>query len=262
MSTIGADGRRGCDEGTNNPVTWVTYRCLAMWIREVIPRGRGCHLVMRRGSLTGLAEECAILTGVSGEDSLAFFPPGPVRDHTARNQTPDLLLPGCPTTPQDVRARCDLAYDGEEGKPMHRKGQLPTSLFRTISLAAIVVLIVAAAAIPAFAQNSVPPTAVQAAKMPQYASRLAHSLKRMPAPKSQVFARATKHRGPLDPSDIYDNGPINGNTDAWDINFGFIVSDSFTIANDQYADYRHEFRRVAVCRRHADLGRGVDYLGR
>ena len=34
-------------------------------------------------------------------------------------------------------------------------------------------------------------------------------------------------------SDIYDNGPINGNTDAWTINFGFIVSDSFTIANDQ-----------------------------
>ncbi len=116
---------------------------------------------------------------------------------------------------------------------MHCKGQFPTSLFRTIFLAAIVIFIVAAAAIPAFAQNSVPPTAVQAAKMPQYASRLAHPLKRMPAPKSQVFARATKHRGPLDPSDIYDNGPINGNTDAWTINFGFIVSDSFTIANDQ-----------------------------
>jgi len=24
--------------------------------------------------------------------------------------------------------------------------------------------------------------------------------------------------------DIYNNGPINGNTDAWTINFGFIVS--------------------------------------
>jgi hypothetical protein len=28
---------------------------------------------------------------------------------------------------------------------------------------------------------------------------------------------------------IYDNGPINGNTDAWTINFGFIVSDTFNI---------------------------------
>lgn len=26
----------------------------------------------------------------------------------------------------------------------------------------------------------------------------------------------------------YDNGPINGNTDAWTINFGFAISDSFT----------------------------------
>jgi len=26
---------------------------------------------------------------------------------------------------------------------------------------------------------------------------------------------------------LYDNGPVNGNTDAWTINFGFVVSDSF-----------------------------------
>jgi len=30
-------------------------------------------------------------------------------------------------------------------------------------------------------------------------------------------------------SDIYDNGPTNGTTDAWTINSGFTVSDSFTI---------------------------------
>ena len=29
---------------------------------------------------------------------------------------------------------------------------------------------------------------------------------------------------------VYDNGPINGTTDAWTINFGFIVSDTFTVA--------------------------------
>src|ERR1019366_7443468 len=27
---------------------------------------------------------------------------------------------------------------------------------------------------------------------------------------------------------LYDNGPFNGTTDAWTINFGFTVSDSFT----------------------------------
>jgi hypothetical protein len=116
---------------------------------------------------------------------------------------------------------------------MHRKGQGLSSPLRTISLAIIAVFVITLALIPASAQNSVPPTAVQAAKMPQFASRLAHPAKRLLPPKSQVFARAKTHRGPLDSSDIYDNGPINGNTDAWSINFGFIVSDSFTITNDQ-----------------------------
>jgi uncharacterized repeat protein (TIGR03803 family) len=40
------------------------------------------------------------------------------------------------------------------------------------------------------------------------------------------------HRGPLQANDIYDNGPINGNTDAWTINFGFVVSDTFTVPSD------------------------------
>ena len=30
---------------------------------------------------------------------------------------------------------------------------------------------------------------------------------------------------------IYDNGPINGTTDAWTINSGFVVSDTLTIAS-------------------------------
>ena len=31
---------------------------------------------------------------------------------------------------------------------------------------------------------------------------------------------------------VYSNGPINGNTDAWTINFGFIVSDTFNVSNN------------------------------
>jgi hypothetical protein len=26
---------------------------------------------------------------------------------------------------------------------------------------------------------------------------------------------------------LYENGPVNGTTDAWTINFGYVVSDSF-----------------------------------
>ena len=114
---------------------------------------------------------------------------------------------------------------------MHSQGQSSIPVFRMISLVAIAMLMIAIA-VPLFGQNSVPPTAVQAAKMPQFASRLAHPARRMTPPKSQVFAGASKHRRPLDSNDIYDNGPINGNTDAWTIGFGFIVSDTFTVASD------------------------------
>ncbi len=31
---------------------------------------------------------------------------------------------------------------------------------------------------------------------------------------------------------VYNNGAINGNTDAWTVNFGFIVSDTFNVANN------------------------------
>jgi len=30
---------------------------------------------------------------------------------------------------------------------------------------------------------------------------------------------------------LYQNGTVNGTTDAWTINFGFVVSDTFTLAN-------------------------------
>jgi len=130
---------------------------------------------------------------------------------------------------------------------MHGKAHLHSSRFglnwspANVALAILLALLfliflflfLSLTAQPALGQNSVPPTAVQAAKMPQYAWRLAHPAKRVPPPKSQVFARAAKHLRPLDSSDIYDNGPIDGNTDAWTINFGFIVSDSFTLASDQ-----------------------------
>ena len=33
-------------------------------------------------------------------------------------------------------------------------------------------------------------------------------------------------------NDIYDNGPTNGTVDAWTINFGFIVSDTFTLGSN------------------------------
>jgi len=114
---------------------------------------------------------------------------------------------------------------------MQSQARSLTSLFRTISFVAIATLVTMLPTVPAGAQNSVPPTAVQAAKMPQFASKLGRPVKRPSSPTSPALARARMHRGPLDSNDIYDNGPTNGNTDAWTINFGYITSDSFNVAN-------------------------------
>ncbi|MGA2905648.1 MAG: choice-of-anchor tandem repeat GloVer-containing protein [Candidatus Korobacteraceae bacterium] len=142
---------------------------------------------------------------------------------------------------------------------MQGKEQSLSSLFRTISLAAIAALVMAAAIVSAWAQNTVPPTAVQAAKMPQFVSRLAHhGQAASPANASRVVrpaklgasrrsapqACSQKQAGWIPEDDgFYNNGPTNGTTDAWTINFGFVTSDSFpggTIAGAAFAMWLNE----------------------
>ncbi len=98
-------------------------------------------------------------------------------------------------------------------------------LFRILVLLGVAALLITSAALPTLAQNSVPPTAVQAARMPEFASKL-H------APVGGAHLVRSPHgRTPASPQGqtLYDNGPYNGTTDAWIINFGFAVSDSFTV---------------------------------
>jgi uncharacterized repeat protein (TIGR03803 family) len=94
-------------------------------------------------------------------------------------------------------------------------------------MAALAIAIVfAVAAVPAVAQNAVPPAARQAATDPAFAARLADQAAAQKASKARRVApsrRALPQYG-----NLYDNGPYNGNTDAWEINFGFSTSDSFT----------------------------------
>src|SRR5664280_2190784 len=113
---------------------------------------------------------------------------------------------------------------------MPSKQQSSSSLSRTIEVAATATLVVAIlfalAAVPALAQTAVPPTARQAAADPAFAARLARQVPAHPATKSRALIRSRK-ASPQDQT-LYDNGPYNGTTDAWVINFGFTVSDSFT----------------------------------
>jgi len=76
------------------------------------------------------------------------------------------------------------------------------------------------------AQNAVPPTAREAATMPAFASRLhPRAVGKSSAPPS-----ARRRLGSPQDQVIYENGPVNGTTDAWTINFGYVVSDSLTLA--------------------------------
>jgi len=118
---------------------------------------------------------------------------------------------------------------------MQLSAQGLTSLFRTIVVVAVAAVVMTAT--PSIsAQNSVPPTARQAATMPQFAAKLARGASRVSPPaaprasyKRPADALARRNRGWMPGgNDLYDNGPINGTTDAWTINFGFVVSDSFT----------------------------------
>jgi uncharacterized repeat protein (TIGR03803 family) len=71
--------------------------------------------------------------------------------------------------------------------------------------------------------------------MPQFARRLAPpahqpASRTNPAPVRQG-SRSGPPQGP-----IYDNGPINGNVDAWTINFGYVTSDTITVGSGSGVD--------------------------
>jgi len=103
-------------------------------------------------------------------------------------------------------------------------------LFSNIVLSALAALLLASAALPMRAQNAVPLTARQAATMPQVAARLTHPAS--PASRlNPALVRQASRRGSGGANELYDNGPRNGTTDAWTINFGFATSNTFTVSS-------------------------------
>ena len=113
---------------------------------------------------------------------------------------------------------------------MPGKPQFCDSLFRMILCAATVVLVIALTVIPAFAQNLVPPTARQAAASPAFASRL-HASTSPASRKRRPSAPACSGRASPQGQVLYENGPLNGTYDAFTINFGYVVSNSFTLGS-------------------------------
>ena len=145
---------------------------------------------------------------------------------------------------------------------MHSKGQLFISLFRAIVFGGNRCIDDhAGAVLPAYAQNSVPPTAVQAAKMPQFASRLAiqpsdcrrPSLQRLRA-QSRIAARSTATTSTTTAPSTATPTPGRSTSDS-----------SPAIPSTRGRPdrrHRHDLRRLAVSRRHRDLGRDLHHLRR
>jgi hypothetical protein len=109
---------------------------------------------------------------------------------------------------------------------MRGKSQLRNSILWTISIAVAVGLLVLLAAVPAWTQNPVPPTAREAAASPAFAAKLHPStppVTNKPQGAAHVRSGRTLPQGGV----VYENGPVNGTTNAWAINFGYIVSDTF-----------------------------------
>jgi uncharacterized repeat protein (TIGR03803 family) len=101
-------------------------------------------------------------------------------------------------------------------------------------------LYVALTAQAAQGQTAVPRTARQAATMPKFAAKLRAAAAQNGSKIEHRYHLQGGYRNPLRsrqggslPTDdvVYTNGPINGTTDAWTINLGFIVSDTFTVPN-------------------------------
>ena len=111
---------------------------------------------------------------------------------------------------------------------MHSKSQSHDSVLSIVLVAAAVGLFVLSAVVSAKSQSVVPRTAREAAQMPEFAQKLAR--RGMPQNAGKSPSSASKSRGRHgSPQDqvIYENGPVNGTTDAWTINFGYVLSDTF-----------------------------------
>ncbi len=152
---------------------------------------------------------------------------------------------------------------------MRGQSEFRNSIVFTISFAAAVALLVLLVVVASRAQNPVPPTAREAAASPAWAAKL-HPAPRPAMNKPRASARGTLQGGqspscsnrPLSAGCgvTYENGPANGTTDAWTINFGYVVSDTFVAGNDDYLVGGFDLYVWEFPRRYHELAAVVHYF--
>ncbi|MGC2111241.1 MAG: choice-of-anchor tandem repeat GloVer-containing protein, partial [Candidatus Korobacteraceae bacterium] len=123
----------------------------------------------------------------------------------------------------------------EEEEAMPRQNQRSKFIVREISRLVVIALVIGAvsalAQSPVPSPGSVPPTARQAATIPAVASRLSRpGASRGPASKhSSMQCSQMRPGSPQDDQIVYENGPVNGQVDAWTLNFGFVTTNSIQV---------------------------------
>jgi uncharacterized repeat protein (TIGR03803 family) len=112
---------------------------------------------------------------------------------------------------------------------MHSQDYTHSTIPNAVRLVAMVALATAMLVMPGWTQNAIPAAARQAATMPAFAQHLHPAATPQLGRRFPASTHARKHRGsPLDET-FYDNGPVNGQVDAWTVGFGFSVSDTIQI---------------------------------
>jgi hypothetical protein len=131
---------------------------------------------------------------------------------------------------------CRLSsYSSRLVEPFRRSNRLPpgtqhvlASNLRIILIAAIAIatLTMPALLLPVSAQSAVPPTAPLIPR-----SHSSHAEQSRALSGGSTLASQKSDRTLRPTQIIYENGPINGTNSSWTINSGFVVSDTFTVAN-------------------------------
>ncbi len=101
------------------------------------------------------------------------------------------------------------------------------------------------------------PTATQAARMPQFASRLHPTGRPASRPNPALARQGSRNGGKASRSTT--TVPSTATVYAWLINFGFVVSDSFTVGQCHQC-HGNDFRGLATPGRRAGVGRDFDHF--
>ena len=161
------------------------------------------------------------MTSVSGEETLAFIPRSPNRVRARQGPRHSFSM-AVPVRPPN---RSIHLPDGKKENPMPGKLQFCNSLFHIILCTATVVLVIAITV--SRLGRRTPSRLRRGRQQPRRPSLRLHASTPQASRQRRRSAPACSPQGQA----LYSNGPLDGTHDAWTINYGYVVSNSFTLGS-------------------------------